>query len=68
MDSEYLRQDQAEANVVLSVEIEGHKPLMGYRGDENMAFLKITLTDPKSVPKVRDTFFCSSSGLAYLDD
>jgi len=29
---------------------------LGYLGDDWIPFLKITLTDPKSVPKVRDKF------------
>ena len=36
---------------------------MGYRGDDGVPFLKFTLTDPKSVPKVRDEYFLQAPGM-----
>jgi len=46
-----------EGNPVIKVEQVSKKNLWGYHGDDWIPFLKITLTDPKSVPKVRDKFF-----------
>jgi len=45
-----------EGNPVISIEQVSKKSLWGYLGDDWVPFLKITLTDPKSVPKVRDKF------------
>lgn len=45
-----------DGDPVLNIEVVSHKPLMGYRGDQTMPFIKITLTDPKSVPPVRGQF------------
>lgn len=30
------------------------KSLWGYRGEDDVPFLKITLTEPRTVPKIRD--------------
>ena len=30
------------------------KSLWGYRGEDDVPFLKITLAEPRSVPKIRD--------------
>ncbi|KAJ3515999.1 hypothetical protein NLJ89_g1399 [Agrocybe chaxingu] len=43
-------------NVVRNVEKVMHKTLMGYRGDDSVPFLKLTLSEPRSVPKVRDKY------------
>jgi DNA polymerase delta subunit 1 len=47
-----------ESNLILKIEKIFKKTLMGYRGDEDLPFLKFTLTSPKNVPTVRDK--CSS--------
>jgi DNA polymerase delta subunit 1 len=36
------------------------RSLWGYKGDEKVPFLKITLADPKTVPKIRDMSLTSS--------
>ncbi|KAF8199125.1 hypothetical protein BJ912DRAFT_950996 [Pholiota molesta] len=41
---------------VLKVEREMKKSIWGYLGDDNVPFLRITLTNPKNVPKIRDKF------------
>ena len=40
--------------VVRDIEISTKRSLWGYRGDDWVSFLKITLTDQRSLPKVRD--------------
>jgi DNA polymerase delta subunit 1 len=50
---------------VVNIDIVSKRSLWGYKGDSVVPFLKITLTDPRSVPKVRDEYlsyacaFCS---------
>ena len=39
--------------VVQSVDLCSKKSLMNYSGSEDVAFLKITISDPRSLPKVR---------------
>lgn len=46
---------------VVNCVILNRKSLWGYRGDENVPFIKITCTDPKSLPKVKDRFYYCSS-------
>ncbi|KAF9477762.1 hypothetical protein BDN70DRAFT_880775 [Pholiota conissans] len=45
-----------EDGKVLKVEREAHKSIWGYLGEDNVPFLRLTLTDPKSVPKIRGIF------------
>ena len=49
-----LLQEQASGNFVRKVEIVKKRSLMGFMGHDWVAFLKITLADSKSLPKVRD--------------
>ncbi|KAF8972660.1 ribonuclease H-like domain-containing protein [Flammula alnicola] len=51
---DYLNVNPSEDGRVLKVEQISKKSLWGYRGEEWLPFLKLTLTDPKSVPKIRD--------------
>ncbi|KAF4610971.1 hypothetical protein D9613_006736 [Agrocybe pediades] len=53
---EYLNGFLEEGSVLLKAEKVAKKSLWGYRGDDNTPFLKLTLTDPRSVPKIRDKF------------
>jgi DNA polymerase delta subunit 1 len=39
---------------VTNIELVQKRSLWGYRGDEIATFMKITVTDPKAVPRVRD--------------
>lgn len=39
---------------VASCIVLNRKSLWGYRGDEQVPFIKITVTDPKAMPKVKD--------------
>ncbi|KAF5355326.1 hypothetical protein D9758_006032 [Tetrapyrgos nigripes] len=39
---------------VVNIDIVSKRSLWGYKGDAFVPFLKLTLTDPRSVPKVRD--------------
>ncbi|PPQ63372.1 hypothetical protein CVT24_005637 [Panaeolus cyanescens] len=55
----YLNDAIAESNVILKIEKVVKRSLVGYTGDEQVPFLKITLRDPKSVPKVRDIGECN---------
>ncbi|PIL25090.1 hypothetical protein GSI_12979 [Ganoderma sinense ZZ0214-1] len=53
---------------VRDVEISTKRSLWGYRGDDWVSFIKITLTDQRSLPKVRDKSFVNlgiSSCLTY---
>lgn len=40
--------------VVRDIEISTKRSLWGYRGDDWVSFIKLTLTDQRSLPKVRD--------------
>lgn len=42
------------SNVVQKVEKVAKRTLWGYRGDDKVSFLKLTISDPKSLPRVRD--------------
>ncbi|KAF9447509.1 hypothetical protein P691DRAFT_776079 [Macrolepiota fuliginosa MF-IS2] len=57
MDSfkEYLNKI-AGGNPVRHVEKVSKRTLWGYRGDDWIPFLKLTISDPKSLPKVRGLF------------
>ena len=39
---------------VISVEILKRRSLWGYNGDDWVLFLKVTVSSPKTVPKIRD--------------
>lgn len=45
---------QAATEGVRSVELVQKRSLWGYKGDDLVLFAKITVTDPKSLPRVRD--------------
>ncbi|KAG7443660.1 uncharacterized protein BT62DRAFT_988235 [Guyanagaster necrorhizus] len=47
---------QVGYDVVIKVEIIKRRSLWGYRGDDQVPFLKITITEPRSLPKVRGLF------------
>ncbi|EGO22139.1 hypothetical protein SERLADRAFT_451027 [Serpula lacrymans var. lacrymans S7.9] len=42
---------------VVNIESVQRRNLWGYRGDDWVAFLKLTICDPKTLPKVRDNLF-----------
>ena len=42
---------------VVSCTIHNRRSLWGFRGNENVPFIKITCVDPKALPRVRDEFF-----------
>ena len=42
------------------------RSLWGYRGDDWVSFLKLTITDRKSLPKVRDMSFSTCSSHSSL--
>lgn len=48
------RQGIVGMTAVAGCTIFNRKSLWGYRGDEQVPFIKITCTDPKAMPKVRD--------------
>ncbi|KAF9462946.1 delta DNA polymerase [Collybia nuda] len=41
-------------NVVRKIEHVSKRSLWGYRGDDWIAFMKLTISDPRNLPKVRD--------------
>jgi hypothetical protein len=41
-------------NAVTKIETVEKRTLWGYKGDDYTPFMKITVTDPKAVPRVRD--------------
>jgi len=41
-------------NFVRRVEKVSKRTLWGYKGDDWIPFLKLTISDPKSLPKIRD--------------
>ena len=50
-------QRQLDGNYIIKTEIVQKRSLVGYKGDDWYPFIKITTSDPKSVPKVRDKYF-----------
>jgi len=44
----------AGSNLVKRVERVSKRTLWGYKGDDWIPFLKLTISDPKSLPKIRD--------------
>ncbi|TFK39414.1 DNA polymerase family B-domain-containing protein [Crucibulum laeve] len=51
----YLNNQLGE-QLVRNIEIVNKRSLLGYRGDDWVPFLKLIITEPKSVPKVRGVF------------
>lgn len=49
-----LSSSQSSVNAVTSIELVKKRNLWGYKGDDFTPFMKITVTDPKAVPRVRD--------------
>lgn len=47
-------QGQIGENLVLQAEFVNKRSLWGYRGDDRVPFIKLTITSPKNLPKVRD--------------
>ncbi|KAK0446656.1 DNA polymerase family B-domain-containing protein [Armillaria borealis] len=47
---------QVGYDVVIGVEIVKKRSLWGYRGDDRVPFLKITINEPRNLPKVRGLF------------
>lgn len=47
-------QNQIYAGIVRKVEYAKKRSLWGYMGDDWVQFIKITVLDPRSLPKVRD--------------
>lgn len=41
-------------HAAVSTKVEMRKSLWGYKGDDRLPFLKITMSDPKFVSKIRD--------------
>ena len=39
---------------MISTKVQLKKSLWGYKGDTSVPFLKITLVDPKMIPRIRD--------------
>lgn len=63
-------QRQLDGNYVVKTEIVQKRSLLGYKGDGWYPFIKITTSNPKSVPKVRDKCFYNTrkmtSSLLYF--
>lgn len=43
-------------NTVRKIEHVSKRSLWGYKGDDWIAFMKLTISDPRSLPKVRDKY------------
>ena len=50
-------QNIGNGGVVREVQMVSKKSLMNYMGDTSVPFLKITLADQRSLPKIRDKFY-----------
>ncbi|KAH9479640.1 DNA-directed DNA polymerase delta [Psilocybe cubensis] len=62
----YLTGQLESGSLVISIETVMQKSLWGYRGDDQIPFLKFTLSDPRSVPKLRDEFHKLSLSVQIL--
>ena len=51
---------------VVSCVVLNRRSLWGYKGDEQVPFIKITCTDQKAIPKVRDKSILSNELAFYL--
>ena len=51
---------------VVSCVVLNRRSLWGYKGDEQVPFIKITCTDQKAIPKVRDEFIVVKQNVLYL--
>ncbi|KAG2070221.1 hypothetical protein BDR04DRAFT_1100449 [Suillus decipiens] len=47
---------QAQGNFVRQIEIVKRRSLWGYRGDDWIPFMKITISEPRNLPKIRGLF------------
>ncbi len=47
---------QTSVGGVISIELVQKRSLWGYLGDEFAMFMKITVTQPRNVPRVRDEY------------
>jgi DNA polymerase delta subunit 1 len=56
-------QGGAGGNYVLDIEIVKKRTLWGYLGDDWLAFMKLTISEPKLLPKVRDKSISSNAPL-----
>jgi len=45
---------QSSVNAVTKIELVKKRSIWGYKGDDFSTFMRITVTDPKAVPRVRD--------------
>jgi len=63
-------QRQIGENLVQRVEIVKKRSLWGYKGDDWVPFFKLTITGPKSLPKVRDEYSHrkNAAAKAYVHD
>ena len=59
-------QSIGNGGVVRDVQMVNKKSLMNYMGDTHVPFLKITLSDQRSLPKIRDK--CYSFRLSEILD
>jgi len=60
-----LDQNSTEGNHVLDIEIVKKRTLWGYLGDDWLPFMKLTIQEPKLVPKVRDKSISSDTPFSY---
>ena len=51
---------------VINCAVYNRRSLWGYRGDENVPFIKITCADPKALPRVKDESLRSMSDRSQL--
>jgi hypothetical protein len=51
---------------VISCVVLNRRSLWGYKGDEQVPFIKITCTDQKAIPKVRDKSSLFGGMIMYL--
>ena len=53
-DVRVLTSSQSLVNAVTKIELAHKRSLFNYAGDDFSAFMKITVTEPRAVPRVRD--------------
>ncbi|KAG1741100.1 DNA polymerase family B-domain-containing protein [Suillus lakei] len=49
---------QAQGNFVRQIEFVKRRSLWGYRGDDWIPFMKLTISEPRNLPKIRDKGEC----------
>lgn len=55
--TKFSLQRQAQGNFVRQIEIVKRRSLWGYRGDDWIPFMKIVISEPRNLPKIRDKWF-----------